>query len=149
MVSSLMFPSHFQLSEEASLLYHIAARKTTRKTLVYTILQLRQVIFCLFIDLIRAIHKKHTKRPHCEQRSLKPPAISLLQRSQCHGTIFITNCTANNYITLNHSYGFILNLTESDRLILCGLHLKIVDRTIVFKEVCPSNALELQDRTAD
>jgi len=74
------------------------------KDLVYTMLQLRQVIFFVFIDLIGAIHKKHTKRPHCEQRSLKTPVISLLQRSQCHGTIFISSCAPKNYITLKRSW---------------------------------------------
>jgi len=56
---------------------------------VYRDLQLLQTTFFAFIEAIGAKHKTHIILLHCEQRSLRPPPISLLQRSQYQGTIVI------------------------------------------------------------
>jgi hypothetical protein len=57
--------------------------------LIYICLQLLQNIFFAFIEAIGAKHKTHIILLHCEQRTLKTPPISLLQRSQYQGTIVI------------------------------------------------------------
>jgi hypothetical protein len=56
---------------------------------VYRDLQLLQTTFFAFIEAIGAKHKTHISLLHCEQRRLKTPPISLLQRSQYQGTIVI------------------------------------------------------------
>jgi hypothetical protein len=60
-----------------------------RYELIYMGLQLLQNTFFAFTEAIGARHKKHIILLHCEQWSLKTAPISVLQRSQCQGTIVI------------------------------------------------------------
>jgi len=60
-----------------------------RYELIYMGLQILQNTFFAFTEAIGDRHKKHIILLHCEQGSLKTAPISVLQRSQCQGTIVI------------------------------------------------------------